>query len=73
MKANINHYRTFVKDGVINEIPIVDEESKVLIEMNYQQYVNLLAEIIMKTSNTNVSSSKNEPKKYGLCSLEFIV
>lgn len=63
MGKGLIYYRTFVKDGVINEIPIVGEESKVLIEMNYQQYANLLAEIIMKTSNTNVSSSENELKK----------
>lgn len=72
MKANINHYRTFVKDGVINEVPIADEESRVLMEMNYMQYVNLLADIVTKTSNINTSSSSNDTKKYGLCSLRFI-
>ena len=44
----IRNYRTKIIDNVIVEIPIVDEESKHIIEVNFNQYIDVLSKILVK-------------------------
>lgn len=44
----IRNYRTKIIDNVIVEIPIVDEESKHIIEVNFKQYIDVLSKILVK-------------------------
>lgn len=44
----IRNYRTKIIDNVMVEIPIVDEESKHIIEVNFKQYIDVLSKILVK-------------------------
>lgn len=44
----IKKYRTEIIDNVIIEIPVRDEESKDIIELNFKQYVDVLADIVVR-------------------------
>ncbi len=44
----ISRYRTEQDGGTTVEIPVSDEESKVIIEVNFKQYVDVLSDILMK-------------------------
>lgn len=44
----IKKYRTEIIDNVIVEIPVRDEESKDIIELNFKQYIDVLADIVVR-------------------------
>ena len=48
-KSNtIKKYKTEIIDNVVIEIPVRDEESKDIIELNFKQYVDVLADIVVR-------------------------
>lgn len=44
----IKTYRTETRDNIIVEIPVRNEESKNIIEVNFRQYIDVLANIVVK-------------------------
>ena len=46
--AQIKQYRTEQDGNTLIEFPIVDEENKNIIEMNFNQYIDVLSDILVK-------------------------
>ncbi len=46
----IRQYRTKQDGNTLIEFPVVDEENKNIIEVNFNQYINVLSDILVKYS-----------------------
>ena len=44
----IKQYRTKQDGNTVIEFPVVDEESKNIIEVNFNQYIDVLSDILVK-------------------------
>lgn len=44
----IKQYRTEQDGNTMIEIPVTDEQSQVIIEMNFKQYIDVLSDILVK-------------------------
>lgn len=44
----IRQYRTKQDGNTLIEFPVTDEESKSIIEVNFNQYINVLSDILVK-------------------------
>ncbi len=53
----IRQYRTKQDGNTLIEFPVVDEESKNIIEVNFNQYIDVLSDILVKYA-TNFKSGR---------------
>ncbi len=44
----IRQYRTKQDGNTLIEFPVIDEESKNIIEVNFNQYIDVLSDILVK-------------------------